>query len=164
VTTLIARDRRHRHAIRATRAIHDASSRVIGTTTHDSTAPAAVAANHTMSCIAIFIAKFDWGGWYTGMAEKQYVEVVPRAMRVSSDVITTAEYYEVTGARGAAIERGAQPFITIEHPGGWSPCDIAAREIREKKCPMRVIRQFPRGDGVVLEEHWDVNEMVVNVR
>lgn len=83
------------------------------------------------------------------------VKIVHPNHRITSDIMTRAEYCSVIGTRAAGIERGGPVYVEGKNMIGWDVCEIAREEIRQKRCPLKIIRHIELGE----EEHWLVNEM-----
>jgi DNA-directed RNA polymerase subunit K/omega len=76
--------------------------------------------------------------------------------RITSEFITKYEFARVVSIRAKQIERDNLVFTTIP-PNITDPIAMAVQEIRDKKCPLSVVRKI----GLNLAEKWDVNEMAV---
>ena len=76
--------------------------------------------------------------------------------RMTSEFITKYEFARVVAIRAKQIEKDNLVFTQIA-PSITDPMAMAVQEIRDKKCPLSVVRRI----GLNLAEKWDVNEMVV---
>jgi hypothetical protein len=81
------------------------------------------------------------------------VKVVPPNMRVTSDVMTMAEYSDIIGIRTTQIEHGAPIYTDVGDI--LNTRDIAIKELFDRKCPLFI----KRGLSKFLEEHWSCREM-----
>jgi DNA-directed RNA polymerase subunit K/omega len=82
----------------------------------------------------------------------QYI-LVPREDRITSDIMSKAEYARVVAERAKEIENGAKIYVSHnEH----DPAKIAIEEIRKKKCPLSIVRIYNN-----YKEIWPVNEMII---
>ncbi len=81
--------------------------------------------------------------------------VISKDKRITSEIMTHAEYTRVISERAKQIENGSPIFIklTTEH----DPVKIAEKEVEQKKCPLSVVRYITKN----IKEEWEVNEMVV---
>ena len=79
--------------------------------------------------------------------------VTPREKRMTSDIMTSYEYSEVTGIRTSQIEKGAYVFTDVS--GLIDPHDMAVKELFDRRCPLTIIRQT----GTFEQEEFSVNEM-----
>ncbi len=75
--------------------------------------------------------------------------------RRTSEIMSKFEYTEVISIRAKQIENGGQCFTTVENIS--DPLDKAKKEIRDKKCPLDIIRAITD----TIYERWHVNEMSV---
>jgi DNA-directed RNA polymerase I, II, and III subunit RPABC2 len=66
-----------------------------------------------------------------------------------------AEYARVISERAKQIENGSPIFI--ESKNEHSPINIAEKEVRQKKCPLKVVRYLTKN----IKEEWSVNEMII---
>lgn len=81
----------------------------------------------------------------------QYI-LVPAEDRITSDMMTKAEYTRVIAERAKQIENGA--MVVISH-NEHDPSRIAIEEIKLKKCPLSIVRHYNN-----YKEIWEVNEMI----
>ncbi len=81
--------------------------------------------------------------------------ITPEDKRITSDIMTLAEYTRVISERAQQIEHGATIFINIKSE--TNPIKIAEQEILEKKCPLNIHRYITRN----ILEVWQVNEMCI---
>lgn len=82
------------------------------------------------------------------------LKLVKRKDRITCDIMSQAEYAEVMQIRATQIEAGSKYFVTLDNENSAS--EIAASEIRQKKCPLAVRRIY--GNKC---EIWSVNEFTV---
>jgi DNA-directed RNA polymerase I, II, and III subunit RPABC2 len=83
------------------------------------------------------------------------VIVVPQEYRITSEIMTLAEYARVKSERAKQIENGSPIFINIKND--HDPIIIAEKEIKQKKSPMIIERFLTKN----IKEEWVVNEMIV---
>lgn len=81
--------------------------------------------------------------------------VVPDEYRITSEIMTLAEYTRVISERAKQIEDNAPIFIDIENE--TNPIKIAEKEIKQKKSPMKIRRYLTAN----ILEIWKVNCMVI---
>jgi DNA-directed RNA polymerase I, II, and III subunit RPABC2 len=79
----------------------------------------------------------------------------PNDRRITSEIMTLAEYTRVISERAKQIENGSMIFVDLE--GLSNPIKIAEMEILQKKSPIKVIRYITSH----IKEIYSVNEMVV---
>lgn len=80
--------------------------------------------------------------------------VVPDDKRITSEIMTLAEYTRVISERAKQIENGSPIFCAIN--GETNLIKIAELEIALKCCPMKVTRYLTKN----IKEVWDINQMV----
>jgi DNA-directed RNA polymerase I, II, and III subunit RPABC2 len=80
--------------------------------------------------------------------------VVPNDKRITSEIMTMAEYTRVISERAKQIYDGSPIFTNVENE--FNPIRIAEKEVREKKCPLKISRYITRN----VKEEFSVNEMV----
>lgn len=80
--------------------------------------------------------------------------VVPNDKRITSEIMTLAEYTRVISERAKQIYDGSPIFTNVENE--FNPIKIAEKEVREKKCPLKISRYITRH----IKEEFSVNEMV----
>ena len=91
---------------------------------------------------------------YKPTIRTEIVYVLPEDRR-TSEVMTRFEYCEVVSIRAKQIENGASAFIEI---GGLTdPLEIAREEVKQKQCPLSIIRMLTDKIG----EKWHVNELAI---
>ncbi len=75
--------------------------------------------------------------------------------RITSEIMTQAEFTRIVSERAKQIENGAMIFISLlnEH----DPIKIAEKEIKQKMCPLKIIRYLTEN----IKEEWAVNEMII---
>jgi len=81
--------------------------------------------------------------------------VVPIEDRITSEIMTHAEYTRVISERAKQIENGSNIFITLKNE--HDPIKIAEKEIKQKRCPLKIIRYLTKN----IKEEWSVNEMII---
>lgn len=79
--------------------------------------------------------------------------IVPREYRITSEIMSLAEYTRVISERAKQIENGSPIFIDVKNI--HDPILIAEKEIKQKKSPMIINRYLTRH----IKEEWAVNEM-----
>lgn len=80
--------------------------------------------------------------------------VVPNDKRITSEIMTLAEYTRVISERAKQIYDGSPIFTNVENE--FNPIKIAEKEVREKKCPLKISRYITRH----IKEEFSVNEMI----
>lgn len=80
--------------------------------------------------------------------------IVPDDKRITSEIMTLAEYTRVISERAKQIENGAPIFCDIK--GEINLIKIAEMEIALKCCPMKVTRYLTKN----IKEIWNINQMV----
>ncbi len=83
--------------------------------------------------------------------------VVPKECRMTSEIMSQAEYTRILSERAQQIQNGAMIFIHLA--GETTAQEIAISEIRQKKCPMSIVRHIT--NNKLIKEIWDVNEMII---
>jgi DNA-directed RNA polymerase I, II, and III subunit RPABC2 len=81
--------------------------------------------------------------------------ITPDAFRMTSEILTVAEYTRVISERASHITQGSKIFIDIGLES--DPINIAKAELRQKQSPMQIRRYTARN----IIEIWSVNDMVV---
>lgn len=81
--------------------------------------------------------------------------VVPKDKRITSEIMTHAEYTRVVSERAKQIENNAPIFIILKNE--HDPIKIAEAEIRQKKCPLKIVRYLTKN----IKEEWKVNDMII---
>lgn len=81
--------------------------------------------------------------------------IVPKDLRRTSEIMSYAEYARVIAERAKQIENGSPMFI--ESKNEHSPINIAEKEVRQKMCPLKIIRYLTKN----IKEEWSVNEMII---
>lgn len=82
--------------------------------------------------------------------------VVDPSNRITSDYMTLYEQSKIIGTRAQHIANGAPIYTDIA--GLDDPLEIAKKELRERKCPLSVVRRISK-DKI---EIWSANELHVN--
>lgn len=85
------------------------------------------------------------------------ITIVPPEDRITSDIMTVAEYCDVVGNRAKHIENSKNFVVFTDVEGETDPIEMAKKEIKDKRCPLSIIRMY--GDRI--GEIWEVNEMIV---
>jgi DNA-directed RNA polymerase I, II, and III subunit RPABC2 len=80
--------------------------------------------------------------------------IVPKDMRITSEIMTMAEFTRIVSERAKQIENGGPIFCPINNE--TDPIKIAELEIAMKQCPMVITRYLTHN----IAERWSVNEMV----
>lgn len=80
--------------------------------------------------------------------------VTPNDYRITSEILTVAEYTRVISERASHIQNGSKIFIDIGEES--DPIKIAKMELNQKRSPMQIRRYTSRN----IVEIWSVNEMV----
>jgi len=83
--------------------------------------------------------------------------IVPREYRQTSEIMTQAEYVRVISERSKQIENGSRYFIELTNE--TEPNEIAINEIKQKKCPLSIVRYV--ANNKTIKEIWNVNEMII---
>jgi DNA-directed RNA polymerases I, II, and III subunit RPABC2 len=83
--------------------------------------------------------------------------IVPKEYRTSSEIMTHAEYTRIKSERAKQIENGSIKFVDVADES--DPVQIAIMEIKQKKCPMSIIRYV--SNDKLIKEIWEVNEMII---
>ena len=83
--------------------------------------------------------------------------IVPNEFRQSSEIMTQAEYIRVVSERSKQIENGSRYFIELTNE--TEPNEIAINEIKQKKCPLSIVRYV--ANNKTIKEIWNVNEMII---
>jgi DNA-directed RNA polymerase subunit K/omega len=81
--------------------------------------------------------------------------VVPKGHRITSEIMTHAEYTRVVSERAKQIENGSPIFIILKNE--HDPIKISEKEIRQKRCPLKIMRYLTKN----IKEEWSVNEMII---
>ena len=82
------------------------------------------------------------------------VIIMPKEKRITSEIMTLAEYTRVISERAKQIDGGSIIFIDVNET---DPIKIAELEIIQKKSPMLIIRHITKN----IIEIWPVREMIV---
>ena len=85
------------------------------------------------------------------------ITVVKPEKRITSTIMSKAEYVKVLGIRATHIDHGAPVYTDITDITDTK--EMAIKEIKEKKCPLS-IRRFITND---ICEIWSVNEMTLPI-
>jgi DNA-directed RNA polymerase I, II, and III subunit RPABC2 len=94
------------------------------------------------------------GTFHTNNNMHHIYSIVPNDKRITSEMMTRAEYTRVVGERAKQIEGGSPIFVDVEFE--TDPIKIAEKEIRGKRCPLKISRRLKKH----IIEIWQVNEMV----
>ena len=86
---------------------------------------------------------------------KSIIIVAPEK-RITSDIMTVAEYCEVVGNRAKHIENSKNFVVFTDVEGETDPIEMAKKEIKDKRCPLSIVRMY----GEKIGEIWEVNEMI----
>ncbi len=79
--------------------------------------------------------------------------------RITSEVMSKFELCEVRSHRAKQIESGLLPFVEVGEL--TDPLEIANKEIKNKKCPLDIIRVILEHNNMKIAERWHVNEMAI---
>lgn len=85
------------------------------------------------------------------------INIVPMKNRITSEIMSLYEYTEVVSHRAKQIENGGIVFVDIKNE--TDPIKIAELEIKNKKCPLSILRMYNSNYG----EIWAVNELGWNM-
>jgi DNA-directed RNA polymerase I, II, and III subunit RPABC2 len=94
-------------------------------------------------------------GYYINNDLHKVEIVTPVDKRITSEIMTLAEYTRVLSERAKQIENGSVIFVDLN--GETNLVKIAEMEILQKKCPMKIIRYITTN----IKEIWEVNEMLI---
>ena len=94
---------------------------------------------------------------YADTDTQRFEIIVPDNERMSSSIMTHAEYTRVVSERAQQIENGSPIFVYIEDES--NPINIAKKEIDQKKCPLEIIRYM--SNDKKYKEIWMVKDMIV---
>lgn len=91
------------------------------------------------------------------------VIVVPEDERITDNRLHKSEASYVISVRAQQIARSATNFATAGTGAPlYDPCEIAQRELLERRCPLILRRQVGWGpDGEVIVEEWSVRKMAL---
>ncbi len=81
--------------------------------------------------------------------------IISKDLRRTSEIMSYAEFARVISERAKQIENGSPIFIKLMNK--HNPIDIAEEEVRQKKCPLKVVRYLTKN----IKEEWSVNEMII---
>lgn len=81
--------------------------------------------------------------------------VTPNEYRITSEIMSVAEYTRVISERASHISSGAKIFIDVGLES--DPINIAKNELKQKRSPMQIRRYTSRN----ILEIWEVNEMII---
>lgn len=84
--------------------------------------------------------------------------ITPASKRITSEIMTLAEYTRVISERAKQIENGSTIFI--DYGEETEPKNIAMMEIVQKMSPIQIIRHITKN----IIEIWEVNEMIIPFR
>lgn len=99
------------------------------------------------------IELLDTGNYLSNSLHKEDI-VTPNEYRRTSEIMMSFEYARVISERAKEIENGSPIFIQLTNE--FDPIEIAEKEIRQKKCPLKIIRYLKPH----IKEEWDVNDMI----
>ncbi len=83
------------------------------------------------------------------------ITIIKPENRITSEIMSHAEYTRIVSERAHQIENGSPIFITLTNE--INAIKIAEKEIRQKKCPLKIMRKIHNS----IAEEWSVNEMVI---
>lgn len=75
--------------------------------------------------------------------------------RVTSEVMSKFEYTEAISIRAQQLQKGGKPFTDVGEL--TDPLEIAEKEIKDKRCPLDVVRMITDKIG----EKWHINELAI---
>ena len=81
--------------------------------------------------------------------------IVPNVQRKTSDVISKYEFTDAISNRAKQIEDGGRIFV--DRKDETDPAKIAEMEIRQKKCPLSVVRHISNA----IIEIWAINDLQI---
>lgn len=84
------------------------------------------------------------------------ITIVSPEDRITSDIMTIAEYCDVIGNRAKHIENSKNFIIFTEVGGETDPIEMAKKEIKDGRCPLSIVRMY----GGNIGEVWEVNELI----
>jgi|SRR6476646_2266023 len=84
--------------------------------------------------------------------------ITPNDKRITSEIMTLAEYTRVLSERSKQIENGSDIFIDYGDEDNIQK--IAIMEIQQKKCPLEITRRINKN----IIEVWQVNDMIIPFR
>ena len=84
---------------------------------------------------------------------RQEIVYLTKNNRRTSEIMSMFEYTEIIGHRAKQIENGNVCFTNVD--GISDPIKMAEKELRDRKCPLDIIRKL--SDNVA--ELWHANEM-----
>lgn len=95
------------------------------------------------------------------------VVVVAPENRVTSNVMSLFEFAQIIAVRAKEITDGGICFTDVD--GISKPEEMAKKELRDKRCPLTVVRHLYcsdntahiTGDPRQIVEHWPANEMTI---
>lgn len=79
--------------------------------------------------------------------------ITPADQRITSDIMSLAEYTRAVSERAKAIENGSVIFVDVEDES--DPIKIAEMEILQKKSPLNIHREINK----YIIETWQINEL-----
>lgn len=85
--------------------------------------------------------------------------IVEPDKRITSQIMTRAEYCEVLSNRAKHIENSKNNLVFVDIENEIDPIEMAKKEIKHKKCPLSIVRMY--GYGSNIGEIWEVNEMTI---
>lgn len=92
---------------------------------------------------------------YNPVVRTEIVYLTPEN-RKTSEIMTRFEYTEIISQRAKQIENGGPCYTDVDDL--TDPIDMAEKEVRDKKCPLDIIRMISAN----VAELWHANEMGVN--
>lgn len=75
----------------------------------------------------------------------------------TNNILSKYEKVKIIGIRAEQIQRGAQPFITIDKNVPFDARNIAKEELKAGKIPFMIARKLP--DGKI--EYWRLDDMMI---
>jgi hypothetical protein len=96
------------------------------------------------------------------MSDRQSIikKIVPPNERILSDAMSVMEFAAIMSIRSDQI--GSNNHAYVDPPAGMTKTsDIAAYELRQKKCPLMLQRVIEETPTHVVVELWSPNEMII---
>ena len=75
----------------------------------------------------------------------------------TKNILTKYERVKIVGLRSEQLQRGADPYVEVDHSKDFNPRDIATEELRQRKLPFMIKRPLPDGTS----EYWRLDDMII---
>jgi DNA-directed RNA polymerase subunit K/omega len=93
---------------------------------------------------------------------------VPPEERITSNILSLFDYVRIVGKRAEQIANGNTvvpiTFVNVddivESSSIHKEKEMAEKEIREKRCPYMIKKEYQQGNTIFFEV-WDINEMII---